>query len=127
MKKTDAVSVSPTKQESVSTYFMEERTMAGYRKLGKTSSQRKALLRNQVTALLHNGKIVTTEARAKEVRKPQRRLYQNRQDRFAQGRRCYGSFAGAGIRSFEDREFKAGRGIFRLFYYDGSMTDAVLL
>ena len=43
--------------------------MAGYRKLGKTSSQRKALLRNQVTALLHNGSIVTTEARAKEVRK----------------------------------------------------------
>ena len=43
--------------------------MAGYRKLGKTSSQRKALLRNQVTALLHHGKIVTTEARAKEVRK----------------------------------------------------------
>ena len=43
--------------------------MAGYRKLGKTSSQRKALLRNQVTALLHNGKTVTTEARAKEVRK----------------------------------------------------------
>ena len=43
--------------------------MAGYRKLGKTSSQRKALLRNQVTALLYNGKIVTTEARAKEVRK----------------------------------------------------------
>ena len=43
--------------------------MAGYRKLGKTSSQRKALLRNQVTALLHNGKIVTTGARAKEVRK----------------------------------------------------------
>lgn len=43
--------------------------MAKYRKLGKTSSQRKALLRNQVTALLVNGKIVTTEARAKEVRK----------------------------------------------------------
>ena len=43
--------------------------MAGYRKLGKTSSQRKALLRNQVTNLLYNGKIVTTEARAKEVRK----------------------------------------------------------
>ena len=35
--------------------------MAGYRKLGKNSSQRKALLRNQVTALLYNGKIVTTE------------------------------------------------------------------
>ncbi len=43
--------------------------MSGYRKLGRTSSQRKALLRNQVTALLNNGKIVTTEARAKEVRK----------------------------------------------------------
>ena len=43
--------------------------MAKYRKLGRTSSQRKALLRNQVTALLHNGKIVTTEARAKEVQK----------------------------------------------------------
>jgi len=42
--------------------------MAGYRKLGKTASQRKALLRNQVTALFYNGKIVTTEARAKEVR-----------------------------------------------------------
>ena len=43
--------------------------MAMYRKLGKTSSQRKALLRNQVTQLLWHGKIVTTEARAKEVRK----------------------------------------------------------
>ena len=43
--------------------------MADYRKLGKTSSQRKAFLRNQVTALIANGKIVTTEARAKEVRK----------------------------------------------------------
>ena len=41
--------------------------MAKYRKLGKTSSQRKALLRNQVTNLLYHGKIVTTEARAKEV------------------------------------------------------------
>lgn len=43
--------------------------MSGYRKLGKTSSQRKALLRNQVTQLLYHGRIVTTEARAKEVRK----------------------------------------------------------
>ena len=43
--------------------------MAKYRKLGKTSDQSKALLRNQVTALLHNGKIVTTQARAKEVQK----------------------------------------------------------
>ncbi|MGN0299578.1 MAG: bL17 family ribosomal protein [Lachnospiraceae bacterium] len=43
--------------------------MAGYRKLGRTSSQRKALIRSQVTSLLYNGKIVTTEARAKEIRK----------------------------------------------------------
>ena len=38
------------------------------RKLGKASDQRVALLRNQTTALLWNGKIITTEARAKEVR-----------------------------------------------------------
>ena len=43
--------------------------MANYRKLGRTASQRKALIRNQVTALLANGKIVTTEAKAKEIRK----------------------------------------------------------
>lgn len=43
--------------------------MAKYRKLGRTSAQRKALLKNQVTALINNGKIVTTEAKAKEVQK----------------------------------------------------------
>lgn len=43
--------------------------MAKYRKLGRTSSQRKALLRNQVTALIYKGKIVTTEQKAKEIRK----------------------------------------------------------
>ncbi|MBE5849968.1 MAG: 50S ribosomal protein L17 [Lachnospiraceae bacterium] len=43
--------------------------MAKYRKLGKTSSQRKALMRNQVTQLIYHGKITTTEARAKEIRK----------------------------------------------------------
>lgn len=43
--------------------------MARYRKLGRTSSQRKALLRNQVTNLLYHGKIVTTEAKAKEVQR----------------------------------------------------------
>ena len=40
----------------------------GYRKLGRTSSQRKAMLRSLTTNLLYNGKIVTTETRAKEVR-----------------------------------------------------------
>ena len=43
--------------------------MAGYRKLGRTSDQRKAMIRSQVTALLYHGKIRTTEARAKEIRK----------------------------------------------------------
>ena len=43
--------------------------MAKYRKLGRTASQRKALLRNQVTALLLNGKIRTTQAKAEEVQK----------------------------------------------------------
>ena len=38
------------------------------RKLGRVSDQRVALLRNQTTARLWNGKIITTEARAKEVR-----------------------------------------------------------
>lgn len=43
--------------------------MAGYRKLSRTSAQRKALLRNQITNLLYNGKIITTEAKAKEIRR----------------------------------------------------------
>ena len=41
--------------------------MFGTRKLGKTSAQRKALLRQKVTDLLENGKIETTFYRAKEV------------------------------------------------------------
>ena len=41
--------------------------MFGTRKLGKTSAQRKALLRQQVTDLLNNGKMETTFFRAKEV------------------------------------------------------------
>ena len=43
--------------------------MAGFRKLGRTSDQRKAMIRSQVTALLYHGKIRTTETRAKEIRK----------------------------------------------------------
>ena len=42
--------------------------MTRYRKLGRTSSQRKAMLRNLTTNLLYHGKIRTTETRAKEVR-----------------------------------------------------------
>ena len=45
-----------------------------YRKLGRTSSQRKALLRNQVTQLILHGKIVTTQARAEEVQKMAERV-----------------------------------------------------
>ena len=48
--------------------------MAGYRKLSRTSAQRKALIRNQVTNLLYHGKIVTTEAKAKEIRKEAEKL-----------------------------------------------------
>ena len=43
--------------------------MAHYRKLGRTASQRKAMLRSLTTSLLLHGKIETTETRAKEVRK----------------------------------------------------------
>ena len=40
-----------------------------YRKLGRKSAQRKALLRDLTTDVLINERIETTEARAKEVRK----------------------------------------------------------
>ena len=43
--------------------------MAEYRKLGKKTKLRKALLRSQATQLLYRGKIVTTEMRAKEVQR----------------------------------------------------------
>ena len=43
--------------------------MAEYRKLGKKTKLRKALLRNQATQLIYKGRIITTEARAKEVQK----------------------------------------------------------
>ena len=49
--------------------WRKEIIMAKYRKLSRTSAQRKALLKNQVTQLLTHGKIVTTEAKAKEVAK----------------------------------------------------------
>lgn len=39
------------------------------RRLGRNSSHRKAMLRNMVTSLLEHGRIKTTEARAKEVRR----------------------------------------------------------
>ena len=39
------------------------------RKLGRTAAHRKALLRNLATALLEHGRIITTEAKAKELRR----------------------------------------------------------
>ena len=41
--------------------------MPGTRKLGKTSDQRRAMLRQQVTDFLANGKMETTVTRAKEI------------------------------------------------------------
>lgn len=43
--------------------------MAEYRKLGRPTSHRNLMLRNQVTSLLKNGRIETTVTRAKETRK----------------------------------------------------------
>lgn len=43
--------------------------MPGYRKLGRDSAHRKAMLRNLVTDLLREGRITTTEMRAKEARR----------------------------------------------------------
>jgi len=43
--------------------------MPGYRKLGRESAHRKAMLRNLVTDLLREGRITTTEMRAKEARR----------------------------------------------------------
>ena len=43
--------------------------MPGYRKLGRTSAHRKAMLRGLVTDLLREGRITTTDTRAKEARR----------------------------------------------------------
>jgi large subunit ribosomal protein L17 len=48
--------------------------MPGYRKLGRASTQRKAMLRSLTTQLLYHGKIQTTETRAKEVRRQAEKL-----------------------------------------------------
>ena len=61
--------VSKTDERGREFHKWRKRIMAKYRKLGRTSDQRKALLRNQVTNLLYHGKIVTTETKAKEIRK----------------------------------------------------------
>ena len=48
--------------------------MSGYRRLGRRSDQRKAMLRAMVTYLLENGQIKTTLPRAKEVAPPAEKM-----------------------------------------------------
>ena len=62
--KPDGISAVRPKVHAGMSRIMEDKKMAKYRKLGRTASQRKALLRNQVTMLLQHGKIRTTEAKA---------------------------------------------------------------
>ena len=69
--------------------------MAYQRKLGRTASQRKALLRGLTTNLINNGKIETTEAKAKEVRRIAERLitlavkeHENRSEERRVGKEC---------------------------------------
>lgn len=45
------------------------RHVKGYRKLGRETAHRNAMLRNLATSFLENGKISTTVTRAKEVRR----------------------------------------------------------
>jgi len=45
------------------------RHLKSYRRLGMNASHRKAMMRNMVTSLIEHERIVTTEARAKEIRK----------------------------------------------------------
>lgn len=48
--------------------------MPGYRKLGRPTAHRKAMLRNLVTDLLREGRISTTDCRAKEARREAEKL-----------------------------------------------------
>ena len=48
--------------------------MPGYRKLGRPTAHRKAMLRNIVTDLFRNGRIQTTDCRAKEARREAEKL-----------------------------------------------------
>lgn len=48
--------------------------MPGYRKLGRPTAHRKAMLRNLVTDLFREGRISTTDCRAKEARREAEKL-----------------------------------------------------
>lgn len=63
--------------------------MPGYRKLGRTSAQRKAMLRNLVTELFKNERISTTQTRAKEAsREAEKMITLAKEEIFMQGVRC---------------------------------------
>ena len=57
--------------------------MPGTRKLGKTTDQRRAMLRQQVTDFLDNGKMETTITRAKEIAPLAEKMITLRQERHA--------------------------------------------
>ena len=48
--------------------------MPGYKKLGRPSAHRKSMLRNLVTDLFREGRIQTTDCRAKEARREAEKL-----------------------------------------------------
>ena len=56
--------------------------MSGYRKLGKTSDQRRAMLRAMTTYLLENGQIKTTVTRAREVAPMTEKIFASLQKAF---------------------------------------------
>ena len=60
-----------------------------YRKLGRDSAHRKAMLREMTTQLIINERIVTTEARAKEIRKTAEKMITlGKKGDLASRRRC---------------------------------------
>ncbi|CRG92993.1 50S ribosomal protein L17, apicoplast, putative [Plasmodium gallinaceum] len=61
---------------------LQAHTNKNFRKLGRNASQRRALLRALTTSLLRHGKIITTEAKAKEARRKVDRIitYAKRHD-----------------------------------------------
>lgn len=75
-----------------------------YRKLGRTSSQRKAMLRDLTSDLIINERIVTTETRAKEVRRLAEKMVTLGKRGDLHSRRQAAAFLRNEIASFEETE-----------------------
>lgn len=75
-----------------------------YRKLGRTSSQRKAMLRDLTSDLIINERIVTTESRAKEVRRLAEKMVTLGKRGDLHSRRQAAAFLRNEIASFEETE-----------------------